>query len=95
MEKEHLEIILEQIDSKFSIVVEGYGILRREMHDIKDELKQDIALLDFKVETVKNHLSGRIDKLETKVDGIAADLKAHRVDTEAHGSIYRIKEGPA
>ena len=32
-------------------------------------------------------------KLEAKVDDIAADLKAHRADTEAHHGLYLVKEG--
>lgn len=27
-----------------------------------------------------------------KIDAVAADLSAHRKDTEAHGTVYRVKE---
>jgi hypothetical protein len=30
--------------------------------------------------------------LSSKIDAVAADLKAHRADTEAHSPIYRVKE---
>ena len=30
--------------------------------------------------------------LTHKVDNLAADLSAHRADTEAHHSVYRVKE---
>jgi len=33
MEKEHLEIILENIDKKFDIVIEGYSTLDRKIDD--------------------------------------------------------------
>ncbi len=33
-----------------------------------------------------------LDRVESKVDGVAADLAAHRADTEAHGPVYRVKE---
>ena len=31
-------------------------------------------------------------KLSNKLNAIAADLKAHRADTEAHTKIYKVKE---
>ena len=33
MEKEHLEVILENIDKKFDIVIEDYSTLDREIDD--------------------------------------------------------------
>jgi outer membrane murein-binding lipoprotein Lpp len=30
--------------------------------------------------------------LAAKVDAVAADIKAHRADTEAHYPVYRVKE---
>jgi len=82
MEKEHFEVILESIDSKFDLVLEGHESLRREMHGICDELSGKIDTNSFK-----------IDLLNQKIDGVAADLKAHRADTEAHHGVYRVKEG--
>jgi hypothetical protein len=34
-----------------------------------------------------------MDCLENKLDAVAADLSAHRQDTEAHPTIYKVKEG--
>jgi len=81
----HVTTISESFDLKIGLIADGQVILRREMHEIRDELKQDIALLDFKIDTVNNHLT-------KKIDAVAADIKAHRADTEAHGGIYRVKE---
>ncbi|WP_224747001.1 hypothetical protein [Pelovirga terrestris] len=99
----HVTAISENFDLKIGLIADGQVILRREMHEIRDELKQDITHLDFKIDTVNNHLSGRIDQLDSKIDSvedslsqkidaIAIDIKAHRADTEAHGGIYRVKE---
>ena len=74
MGKEHLEILLENIDKKFDIVIEGYSTLDRKIDDLSKKTEERFDLIDFKIET------------------IAADLKAHRQDTEAHHSIYRVKE---
>ncbi len=74
MEKEHLEIILEDIRGKFDLVLEGHDVLRREILESRRELGEKISLVDFKVDTV------------------AAELKAHRADTEAHRPVFRVKE---
>jgi tetrahydromethanopterin S-methyltransferase subunit G len=34
----------------------------------------------------------RLDKVETKVDSIAAALAAHRADTEGHRVGYQVRE---
>jgi len=82
MQKEHLEVILESIDKKFDIVIEGYNTLDRKIDDLAKKTDERFDLVDFK-----------FDLLNKKIDGVAADLKAHRNDTEAHGGIYRVKEG--
>lgn len=81
MEKDHLEILLEDIRSKFDLVLEGHDVLRSELRETRTELKEEIALGNFK-----------IDLLNKKIDVVAADLAAHRADTEAHHGIYRVKE---
>ncbi len=103
MEKDHLQIILEDINSKFNVVIESYNALDRKIDNLEKRHDERFDLLDFKIETVNNHLSKKIDavaadlkatdkKLSDRIDGVAADLKAHRADTEAHGGIYRVKE---
>jgi hypothetical protein len=81
MDKEHLEIIPEDIRGKFELVLEGHEALHQEIRDTRQELGEKISLVDFKV-----------DALSERVDSIAEDLKAHRADTEAHRPIYRVKE---
>ena len=81
MEKDNLEILLEDIRGKFDLVLEGHEVLRKEIRDTRNELCEKIQFVDFKVEA-----------LNQKVDAIAADLKAHREDTEAHPVIYQVKE---
>jgi hypothetical protein len=81
MKKEHLEVILEDIHSKFELVLEGHDALRKEIRDTRNELCEKISLVDFKV-----------DALSQKVDAVASDLKSHRNDTEAHHPVFRVKE---
>ena len=84
MEKDHLAIILESIDNKFQLVLEGHSSLANQIAAVDQKLTERADLTDFKIEI-----------LNDKIDAVAADLKAHRADTEAHGDagLYVIKEG--
>lgn len=103
MKQEHFEILLEEMNSKFNLVLEGHQSLRTEMGEMKTELKQDIELFNFKIDTLNQKIDGfedkltkKIDgveeKLSQKIDGVAADLKAHRQDTELHYGVYKVRE---
>jgi hypothetical protein len=81
MKKDHLEILLEDIRGKFDLVLEGHDTLCKEIRDSREELCEKINLVDFKVGT-----------LNQKIDAVAADLAAHRADTEGHRTGYRISE---
>jgi outer membrane murein-binding lipoprotein Lpp len=81
MEKDHLEILLEDIRSNFELVLEGHAALDKKIDTRFDELNEKIE-----------HNSFKIDTLNKKIDAVAADLSAHRKDTEAHGTVYRVKE---
>lgn len=82
MEKENLEILLEDISSKFDLVLEGHEVLRSEIRELSRKTDERFDLVDFKIDT-----------LNKKIDAVAVDLKAHRSDTEAHCGVYRVKEG--
>jgi len=137
MEKDHLEILLEDINGKFNLVLEGYtaldkkidtrfdelnekiennsfmiGVLNNKIDAVDERLSKKIDAVDErlskKIDAVEEKLSKRIDAVEEKlstridaveenlggkIDVVAADLSAHRADTEAHHGIYRVKEG--
>lgn len=137
MEKENLEILLEDIRGKFDLVLQGHDVLRKEIQDTRHELCEKIEFVDFKIEALNQKvdavavetsahtvaiadLNHKVDAvaaetkgntmairdltaetrgntvairdLSTKLDGVAADLSAHRADTEAHSFVYRVKE---
>ncbi len=81
MEKDNLEILLEDLRGKFKLVLEGHAALDKKIDSRFDELNEKIE-----------HNSFTIDTLNKKIDAVAADLSAHRKDTEAHGTVYRMKE---
>lgn len=82
MQKDNLEILLEDIRSKFDLVLEGHEVLRSEIRELGRKTDERFDLVDLKVETMNK-----------KIDAVAADVAAHRADTEAHHGVYRVKEG--
>jgi hypothetical protein len=81
MKKDNLEVILEQMNSKFDLVLEGHAVLRSEIRELSRKTDERFDMVDFKIET-----------LNKKIDAVAADLSAHRADTEAHPGVYRVME---
>lgn len=82
MEKDNLEIVLENILGKFELVLEGHDALRKEIRDTREDLGEKIDLVDFKVEALSRRVDGvaadlrEVDaRLSKKIDGVAADLK--------------------
>jgi hypothetical protein len=82
MEKDNLEMILEDIKEKFDLVLEGHQTLRHDIHDLRQEMNEKFETVDFKIET-----------LNKKIDNVAADLAAHRADTESHPKGYKVSDG--
>ena len=81
MQKDHLGILLEDIKSKFDLVIEGHDALRQEIRETRQELNEKIELNSLLVKGVNK-----------KIDAVAADLVAHRADTESHDRGYKVSE---
>jgi hypothetical protein len=92
MKKDHLEILLEDIRGKFELVLQGHESLSRKMDGRFDQLNEKIEHNSFLIGTLNKKIDGVDSRLSTKIDSVAADLAAHRADTEAHGPVYRVKE---
>ena len=88
MKKEHFEILLEDMNRKFDLVLEWHEALRKDIQDARDEFNAKHDHTSFLIQTI----SKKVDGLEAKVDAVAADVSAHRADTEAHYGVYRVKE---
>ena len=104
MDKDNLEMLLEDIRGKFDLVLKGHSSLHKRIDKAEQNLKDKISLVDFKVGVLDQKIDGVHDKLNQKIDGVrdglgqkidavAADIAAHRRDTEAHPSLYKVKEG--
>ena len=92
MEKDHVEILLEDIRSKFDLVLEGHDVLHKEIIDTREELCEKINLVDFKVETLNKKIDNVEKSLTQEIKAVAADLAAHRADTEGHAKGYKVSE---
>ena len=68
MEKDHLEIILEDIRGKFDLVLEGHDGLRKEIQDTRQELCEKIKFVDFKLDTIHQSLDKKIDDVEDRLN---------------------------
>lgn len=78
MEKEHFEIVLEDINSKMSLVIEGQQILHNDferldkkidtkVNELRDEMIVRFDYLEHKLDKIAEKHEQRIIKLETKV----------------------------
>ena len=76
MEKDHLEIVLEDIRGKFELVLEGHDGLRKEIQDTRQELCEKINLVDFKVEALNQKIDSVEDKLIQKIDTLESSIKS-------------------
>ncbi len=55
-------------------------------------MNRRFGLVDLKFEALTRRVDEAEARLEAKIDAVAADLAAHRADTEAHHGVYRVKE---
>jgi len=90
MEKEHLEILLENIDTKLDLVVEGHQALDKKVEDYRAEFLDEIKDTHGFMHVMYNNLDKKIDKtaarLNKKIDQTAKtvnrkiDQTAERLD---------------
>jgi hypothetical protein len=63
---------------------------------LNDKIDDVDQRLTAKIDDVDRRLGTKIDEVDQrlgdKIDAVAADLRAHREDTEAHRGIYQVKE---
>ncbi len=96
LQKDHLMILLESMDSKMQITLEAVTAVDHKIDSVRDELKEEIAILDCKimglskrVDTIDKKVDAvdkKVDAVDKKVDAVHKELTAHRNDTEQHSS---------
>ena len=94
MEKDHLALLLEDINGKFDAVLEGHSALLRRMDRLAEESKERDDHPLFRNQTLNTKIDTAERTLGAKIGAVAADLAAHRRDPEAlGGGVYRVKTG--
>ena len=92
MEKNNLERMLEDVQAKFALVLEGHDTLRHEILANRRELKDDISLLNVKIEALTQRIEAMERWLTKKIAAVEEDLQAHRADSQAHDKTVFILE---
>ncbi len=67
-EKSNLEVILEDMNRKFDLILEGHVTLEHMIHEHRAETRQDKRELEALIQT--SH-----DSLDEKIDGVRTELK--------------------
>jgi len=78
-ERSHLEVILEDINGKFDLVLEGYVTLEHMIHEHRAEAQQDKRELQALIQTSHDSLDEKINKvsaeLKEDIQGVRTELK--------------------
>ena len=68
------------------------GILSENFQHKLDLVVEGQQMLAERMDRMEVELKEEIRKVDQRVTTVAADLTAHRQDTEAHHGVYRVKE---
>jgi chaperonin cofactor prefoldin len=79
MEKDHLEILLENINEKFDLVLEGHAGIHHEIKDMRQDMNERFELVDFKIDALNQKIDGVDKKLSNKIDGVDKKL-SNKID---------------
>jgi chaperonin cofactor prefoldin len=94
----HREIkdMRQEMNDRFELVDFKIETLNKKIDNVEVTLNKKIdsvdARLSNKIDGVEKSLKDKIDRVEKKVDRVAADLTAHRADTESHGKGYKASD---
>ncbi len=80
LQKDHLMILLESIDSKMQITVETVCSLNDKIDGVEERLNTKIDHMDKILKVTVEEVAS----LHKKVDSVYEELIAHRNDTELH-----------
>jgi hypothetical protein len=79
---------LEKIDG---MIARSIGVFAESIQHKLDLVVEGQQMLSEKMDHGKMALEARIGCVEHKLDAVAADLSAHRADTEAHRKVFKVR----
>ena len=81
MFKRHVDVATENFKHHVGAMYEGF------------QHKLDIIVEGHQMLTEKiDRMEVRLERVEDKVDAVSTDVATHKVNTVAHGTVYRVKE---
>jgi len=83
MEKDHLEILLEDIRGKFDLVLEGHEVLRADIERARQESRERDEQLLFMIRALNDKIDGVDARLSAKIDGVDTRLSAKIDEVDA------------
>jgi len=89
LQKDHLMILLESMDSKMQITLETVCSMNDKIDGVENRLNAKIDQMDIILRTTVNEVAAlhkKVDTVDKKVDAVYDELVAHRNDTELHSS---------
>ena len=87
LQKDHMMILLESIDSKMQITVETVCSLNDKIEGVEERLNCRIDQMDSILKVAIDEIATlhkKVDAVDKKVDAVYQELVAHRNDTELH-----------
>jgi hypothetical protein len=84
MQKDHLTILLESIDSKVQLTMEAVSALDKKIDDVEVRLTEKIEIVDCKVMGLSKRLDSVEERLSKEIAEVRNDLADHRNNTEMH-----------
>jgi len=79
----HLEVILEDINGKFDLVLEGHITLEHMIHEHRAETRQDKRELQALIQTSHDSLDEKIHKVAAELKETRGELKETREEIQS------------
>ena len=79
MEKDHLEILLEDMRGNFKLVLEGHTVLRHDIQELSRKTEERFEVVDLKFEALNTKIDAVDKKLSDKIDAVEENL-SNRID---------------
>lgn len=80
MEKDYMEILLEEMRGKFDLVLEGHAALNARIDGLDRKLDEKHELTTLQIQALRDRIDSVEDKLTERIDDVESKLTA-RIDS--------------
>jgi uncharacterized phage infection (PIP) family protein YhgE len=94
MQKDHLEIILEDMNSKFELLLEGHQVLHQQINELSRKTDERFDLVDFKIGALNQKIDNVEQRLNDKIDNVEQRLndKIDNVEQRLNDKIDNVEQ---